>query len=87
VIVIRVPSLNERKDDIPMLADHFLNMIAEDYGQPKKEITPGALKALQELDWTGNIREFRNVMERLVILSGKNIDDKCVKAYAVPNFS
>jgi DNA-binding NtrC family response regulator len=87
VIVLRVPSLNERKSDIPMLADHFLNMIAEDYGQPKKEITSGALKALQALDWTGNIREFRNVMERLVILSPKNIDEKSVQAYAVPNFS
>ncbi|MFY7970719.1 MAG: sigma-54-dependent transcriptional regulator [Flavobacteriales bacterium] len=86
VIVIRVPSLNERKTDIPLLADHFLNKIAEEYGQPKKEITPGALKALQELDWTGNIREFRNVMERLVILSPKQIDDKAVKAYATPHF-
>lgn len=86
VIVIRVPSLSERKEDIPMLADHFLNMISDEYGQPKKEITPGALKALQELKWTGNIREFRNVMERLVILSPKAIDDKMVKAYAVPNF-
>lgn len=86
VIVIRVPSLNERKTDIPLLADHFLNKIAEEYGQPKKEITQGALKALQELDWTGNIREFRNVMERLVILSPKQIDDKAVKAYATPHF-
>ncbi|MFN0032586.1 MAG: sigma-54-dependent transcriptional regulator, partial [Flavobacteriales bacterium] len=76
VIVIRVPSLNERKDDIPLLADHFLNMIADEYGQPKKEITDGALKALAQLDWSGNVREFRNVMERLVILSPKAIDDK-----------
>jgi two-component system nitrogen regulation response regulator NtrX len=87
VIVIRVPSLNERKEDIPMLADHFLRQISEDYGQPQKEITPAALKALQQLDWTGNIREFRNVMERLVILSSKAIDEKEVKAYATPNFS
>ncbi len=87
VIVIRVPSLNERKDDIPLLADYFLDMIANDYGQPKKEITSAAIKALQALDWSGNIREFRNVMERLVILSPKAIDDKMVKAYAVPNFS
>jgi two-component system, NtrC family, nitrogen regulation response regulator NtrX len=87
VIVIRVPSLNERKEDIPMLADHFLKQISEDYGQPQKEITPAALKALQQLDWTGNIREFRNVMERLVILSPKAIDEKEVKAYATPNFS
>jgi two-component system, NtrC family, nitrogen regulation response regulator NtrX len=86
VIVIRVPSLNERKSDIPLLADYFLEKIAEDYGQPKKEITAGALKALQELDWTGNIREFRNVMERLVILSAKQIDEKAVKAYATPHF-
>lgn len=87
VIVIRVPSLNERKDDIPLLADYFLQQIADDYGQPVKEITPGAIKALQELDWTGNIREFRNVMERLIILSPKNIDEKSVKAYATPNFN
>jgi len=86
VIVIRVPSLNERKDDIPLLADYFLEMIAADYGQPKKEITAAAIKALQALDWSGNIREFRNVMERLVILSPKAIDDKMVKAFAVPNF-
>ena len=87
VIVIRVPSLSERKEDIPLLAQHFLQLIAEDYGQPMKEISPSALKALQELQWTGNVREFRNVIERLVILSGKSIDDKLVKAYAVPNFS
>lgn len=86
VIVIRVPSLNERKDDIPLLADYFLQVISDEYGQPKKEITSAALKALQELKWSGNIREFRNVMERLVILSPKSIDDKMVKAYAVPNF-
>jgi len=86
VIVIRVPSLSERKEDIQLLADHFLNMIAEEYGQPKKEITAGAIKALRELKWTGNIREFRNVMERLVILSPKAIDEKMVNAFAVPNF-
>ena len=87
VIVMRVPSLSERKDDIPLLADHFLSMISEEYGQPKKEITASALKALQDLKWSGNVREFRNVIERLVILSPKAIDDKMVKAYAVPNFS
>ena len=87
VIVIRVPSLNERKDDIPMLAHHFLNLVAEDYAQPKKEITDGAIKALQQLDWSGNIREFRNVIERLVILSPNAIDEKMVKAYATPHFS
>lgn len=86
VIVIRVPGLRERKEDIPLLADFFLDRISEEYGQPKKEITAGALKALQELDWTGNVREFRNVMERLVILSPKAIDEKSVRAYAVPHF-
>jgi two-component system, NtrC family, nitrogen regulation response regulator NtrX len=86
VIVIRVPPLKDRKEDIPMLADHFLKLIADEYGQPKKEISPAALKALQELDWTGNIREFRNVIERLVILSPKSIDEKGVRAYATPHF-
>jgi DNA-binding NtrC family response regulator len=86
VIVMRVPLLRERKEDLPLLADHFLNQIAEEYGQPRKEITAPALKALQELEWTGNVREFRNVMERLVILCPKAIDDKAVKAYAVPHF-
>jgi two-component system nitrogen regulation response regulator NtrX len=87
VIVIRVPSLNERKSDIPLLAAHFLTHICEEYGMPVKEISPAAIKALQELEWTGNIREFRNVMERLVILCPKSIDDKAVKAYATPHFS
>jgi len=86
VIVIRVPSLRERKEDIPLLADHFLQLIAEDYGQPKKEIAAGAIKALQELEWTGNVREFRNVMERLIILCPKSIDEKAVRAYAMPHF-
>jgi DNA-binding NtrC family response regulator len=86
VIVIRVPLLKERKEDLPLLADHFLNQIAEEYGPPKKEITAGAIKALQELDWSGNVREFRNVMERLVILSPKAIDEKAVRAFAVPHF-
>ncbi len=87
VIVIRVPSLNERKEDIPLLATHFLRLICEEYGQPPRNITEGAIKALQEINWTGNIREFRNVMERLVILCPKAIDDKAVKAYAIPNFN
>lgn len=87
VIVIRVPGLKERKGDIPLLADHFLRQIAEEYGQAKKEITAGAIKALQELEWTGNVREFRNVMERLVILCPKSIDEKAVRAYATPHFA
>jgi DNA-binding NtrC family response regulator len=87
VIVIKVPSLNERKDDLPLLADHFLQQIADEYGQPKKNINPAALKALQQHDWTGNIREFRNVIERLIILSGDTIDEKAVKQYATPYFN
>jgi two-component system nitrogen regulation response regulator NtrX len=87
VIVIKVPSLNERKDDLPLLADHFLQQIADEYGQPKKNINAAALKALQQHDWTGNIREFRNVIERLIILSGETIDEKAVKQYATPHFN
>jgi DNA-binding NtrC family response regulator len=87
VIVIKVPSLNERKDDLPLLADHFLQQIADEYGQPKKNINASALKALQQHDWTGNIREFRNVIERLIILSGDTIDEKAVKQYATPYFN
>jgi two-component system nitrogen regulation response regulator NtrX len=87
VIVIKVPSLNERKDDLPLLAEHFLQQIADEYGQPKKNIHPAALKALQQHDWTGNIREFRNVIERLIILSGDIIDEKAVKQYATPYFN
>jgi two-component system nitrogen regulation response regulator NtrX len=84
VILIHVPSLNQRKEDIPMLADHFLKLICNDYGMALKKITPDALTELQKYDWTGNIREFRNVIERLVILSDKNITDKEVVAFAKP---
>ena len=87
VIVIKVPSLNERKDDLPLLAEHFLQQIADECGQPKKNIQTAALKLLQQHDWTGNIREFRNVIERLIILSGEIIDDKAVKQYATPYFN
>jgi DNA-binding NtrC family response regulator len=87
VIVIKVPSLNDRKEDLPLLADHFLQQIADSYGQPKKNINAAALKALQQHDWTGNIREFKNVIERLIILSGETIDEKAVKQYATPYFS
>jgi len=73
VIIIHVPSLNERRDDIPLLVDKFLEDIAEDYGQAKKEMDAKALQALTQHNWTGNIRELRNVVERLVILSGKTI--------------
>lgn len=82
VIPIQVPSLNERKEDIPALAEHFINLICTDYGMPMKTITKDAVKALQQKDWTGNIREFRNVIERLIILCGKEITDKDVKQFA-----
>ena len=73
VILIHVPSLNERREDIPELTQHFLQLIAEDYNRPAKEITPDALAALAQHNWTGNIRELRNAVERLVILSDKQI--------------
>lgn len=82
VILIHVPSLNERKEDIPLLAEHFLKIICEDYGIAKKSITKEALKELQNINWTGNIRELRNVIERLIILSDKTITEKEVLAYA-----
>jgi len=81
VIPIHVPSLADRKEDIPMLAEHFLNMICTEQGNAVKNISPEGIKALQQLPWTGNIREFRNVMERLVILCDKTITDKDVKKY------
>jgi two-component system nitrogen regulation response regulator NtrX len=82
VIVIHVPSLNERKDDIPVLAESFVKEICEDYGMPLKSFTPEALRELQKINWTGNIRELRNVAERLVILCEKRITDKDVKLFA-----
>lgn len=82
VILIHVPALNERKEDIPLLAEHFLQSICDDYGMAKKTITKEAIKELQKIDWTGNIRELRNVIERLIILSDKTITDKDVIAYA-----
>lgn len=82
VIPIQVPSLNERIEDVPLLADHFINLICTDYGMPLKTITKDAIKELQKKDWTGNIREFRNVIERLIILCGNEISDKDVKQYA-----
>ena len=82
VIPINVPSLNDRKEDIPLLAEHFINLVCSDYGMPLKTITKGAITELQKKDWTGNIREFRNVIERLIILCGKEITDKDVKQFA-----
>jgi len=84
VILIHVPSLNERKDDIPLLVERFLADICNEYGVAKKGIDEDAIKLLQEYNWTGNIRELRNVVERLIILSGKTISSEDVKAYVVP---
>jgi DNA-binding NtrC family response regulator len=84
VILIHVPSLNERRDDIPILVDQFLQDICSDYGIAKKNIDEDAIKLLQEYDWTGNIRELRNVVERLVILSAKTITGEDVKSYVMP---
>ncbi|MFT4092005.1 MAG: sigma-54 dependent transcriptional regulator [Niabella sp.] len=81
VILIHVPSLNDRRDDIPKLIDQFLESICTDYGITKKGIDASAIKLLQEYNWTGNIRELRNVVERLVILSGKTIVAEDVKNY------
>ncbi len=84
VIIIHVPSLNERRDDIPLLVDKFLEDICSEYGIAKKGIDQEALSALQQNNWTGNIRELRNVVERLVILSGKTISLEDVNNYVIP---
>jgi transcriptional regulator with GAF, ATPase, and Fis domain len=81
VILIHVPSLNDRKEDIPLLIEKFLKDIAIDYGQAPKQIEADAIKALQNYNFTGNIRELRNVVERLIILSGKTITVKDVEAF------
>lgn len=81
VIVIKVPSLNERKDDIGLLTEKFLEDIAEEHGARKKEISAKALEGLKVHNWTGNIRELRNVIERLVIMSGDEITAQDVEKY------
>jgi two-component system nitrogen regulation response regulator NtrX len=86
VILIKVPSLNERIDDVPLLANYFNEMICSEYGRQNKEITPDAIKELQKITWTGNIREFRNVLERLIILSEKQITGEDVRTFAAPIF-
>jgi two-component system nitrogen regulation response regulator NtrX len=84
VILIHVPSLNEREEDIPLLAEHFLTHVCGEHGVPKKRFEPEALKALQKVNWTGNIRELRNIIERLVILCGEKITAAEVDIYANP---
>jgi DNA-binding NtrC family response regulator len=81
VILIHVPSLNDRREDIPLLVNHFSADIAKDYGQAPKTIANNALELLKKHNWTGNIRELRNVVERLIILSGKEILAEDVKNY------
>jgi two-component system, NtrC family, nitrogen regulation response regulator NtrX len=81
VILIHVPSLDERKDDIPDLADYFLDNICEEMGMARKKINADAIKSLQTRKWPGNIREFRNVIERLIILGGKEISAADVKQF------
>jgi DNA-binding NtrC family response regulator len=82
VIPIQVPSLNERLEDIPLLANHFLNLICTDHGVALKKITKEAINELQNRNWTGNIREFRNVIERLIILCDKEITQADVIHYS-----
>ena len=82
VILIKVPSLNDRRDDIPLLIEHFAAKIAEEQGNTVKYFSKQAVKLLQEYDWTGNIRELRNVVERLIILGGSEISETDVKLFA-----
>jgi DNA-binding NtrC family response regulator len=82
VILIKVPSLNERRDDIPLLIEYFAERIASEQGNAVKKFSPSAIKLLQEYDWTGNIRELRNVVERLIILGGSEISEDDVKLFA-----
>ena len=82
VIPIHVPSLDQRKEDIPILADYFLNLICSEMGISKKNMTKNAIKTLQEKTWPGNIREFRNLVERLIILGSKEISSHDVKQFS-----
>jgi transcriptional regulator with GAF, ATPase, and Fis domain len=82
VILINVPSLNERRDDIPLLISHFAQKLASEQGTAVKHFSKQAVKLLQEYDWTGNIRELRNVVERLIILGGGEISEEDVKSFA-----
>ena len=82
VILIKVPSLNERREDIPLLINHFSNKIAAEQGISPKKFSKKAIELLQQQDWTGNIRELRNVVERLFILGGKEISEDDVKTFA-----
>lgn len=82
VILIKVPALNERRDDIPLLVNHFAKKIANEQGTAQKSFSDKAIKLLQNYDWTGNIRELRNVVERLIILGGAEVSEQDVKLFA-----
>lgn len=82
VILIHVPSLNDRREDIPLLAEHFLTMVCAEHGVNRKSFSPEALEQLKQTDWSGNIRELRNIVERLVILCGSEITGADVKMFA-----
>ena len=84
VILIHVPSLNDRKEDIPLLAEHFLTMVCAEHGVSRKSFSDSALNQLKVTDWSGNIRELRNIIERLVILCGQEISGDDVKMFANP---
>lgn len=83
VIVMNVPTLDERKSDIPLLVNHFIEQICSETGMPVRDVEEDAMKLLVDKTWTGNIRELRNVVERLLILSGDKITSSDVKAYVL----
>lgn len=82
VILIQVPPLNDRREDIPLLVDYFTEKIASEHGNARKSFSDDAIKLLQNYDWTGNIRELRNVVERLIILGGSEVSESDVKLFA-----
>lgn len=82
VIIIHVPALNDRREDIPLLVEYFAEKVAGEQGMQPKKFSSGAVKRLQEYDWTGNIRELRNVVERLIILGGKEVSESDVELFA-----
>ncbi|WP_438424793.1 sigma-54-dependent transcriptional regulator [Aquimarina macrocephali] len=82
VILVKVPALNDRRDDIPLLVEYFTKKISGEQGSPTKSFSAKAIKQLQQYDWTGNIRELRNVVERLIILGGNEVSEEDVKLFA-----
>jgi two-component system, NtrC family, nitrogen regulation response regulator NtrX len=82
VILIKVPALNDRREDIELLINHFAEKIASEHGTAVKKFTKDAINQLKDYDWTGNIRELRNVVERLIILGGNEISQTDVKLFA-----